>query len=962
MRPDLLLCTLMWIRSIALSSALALVVAPNLVGQRIETPTTVVDHPAAQHVVKLEFGLKAVEPARWTGRATVSTGTIHSAWGWHFNRPDRIVGAAGWDLHTRDFNPEGAPYRFRTGLPGGASVLPNGVYLSVEAPPSDRVFVTTNHGDFEFGLAELDARGRLEMLAGDVAVVASPAIRALTRGEATQHDYPAALATSDGLFVAWTAFHNEANTLYLAHRRDEEWHTYRVTPSWGDHFGTALALDARGSVHVIWSEYRKDRWRLVGRAFDPRSESWGSDQYIAPEGSRQYFPVAATATDGTAWVAWQEFRGDGLDVMAAWHDGNGWSAPMRVSNSDANDWAPDLAAAPDGSVWVAWDSYETGSYDILVRRLRPGEADRVIALPSDPNRAIEPSIAVDGRNRVWVAWAQSGPNWGKDWGVLGKPGTQIRATSEVRLACYSEGRWMEPAESLSDAVPTWMSDMHEYPEIAIGSEGVPYVFFRKMMLRLPVVEHASQLQIGSDSRRLQPWYDTIRGLSEIRFAGFNGARWLPLRELPLSAGGAYAQIALAVHDNRTVAVWPTDQRSYEDPHVRSSQLRHATLDLDARYTSEERLRPLIASDATFVDAAPTEQADLATVRSARWAAKHPLRLFRGDLHRHTDLSADSQWDGDILFAYRYALDAGALDFLAVTDHSGAERLHFYKYQWWKSSQIATMFNQPGRFATFFGYERTVTFPGGHRNVISTRREMQPVPISDEEFTGNESWSERLYPSLLRHGDIAIAHTTAGGGGTDWRDNDPRAEPVVEVFQALRGSYEEENSPGKARSTEPAGFVWNAWRKGWRIGLLSNSDHESTHQSYACVWAPELTNEAILDAIKQRLSYAATDNIVVQFEAHVGNRTPLKMGAEIAVSEAPEFVFRAVAPRPVASVEIIRSGEVMYSVEPQTSEVKISYRDSDAPQDGSAHYHVRLVQDDGQIAWSTPIWIEYRRSL
>ena len=179
---------------------------------------------------------------------------------------------------------------------------------------------------------------------------------------------------------------------------------------------------------------------------------------------------------------------------------------------------------------------------------------------------------------------------------------------------------------------------------------------------------------------------------------------------------------------------------------------------------------------------------------------------------------------------------------------------------------------------------------------------------------------------------------------------------------MRGSYEEENSPGKARSTEPAGFVWNAWRKGWRIGLLSNSDHESTHQSYACVWAPELTNEAILDAIKQRLSYAATDNIVVQFEAHVGNRTPLKMGAEIAVSEAPEFVFRAVAPRPVASVEIIRSGEVMYSVEPQTSEVKISYRDSDAPQDGSAHYHVRLVQDDGQIAWSTPIWIEYRRSL
>ena len=209
--------------------------------------------------------------------------------------------------------------------------------------------------------------------------------------------------------------------------------------------------------------------------------------------------------------------------------------------------------------------------------------------------------------------------------------------------------------------------------------------------------------------------------------------------------------------------------------------------------------------------------------------------------------------------------------------------------------------------------------------------MQPVPISDEEFTGNESWSERLYPSLLRHGDIAIAHTTAGSGGTDWRDNDTRAEPVVEVFQALRGSYEEENSPGKARSTQPAGFVWSAWKKGWRIGLLSNSDHESTHQSYACVWAPELTNKAILDAIKLRLTYAATDNIVVQFEARMENRMPMKMGTETTLSESPEFLFRALATRPVALVEIIRSGEVVYSAEPGTSEVRISYRDSDAPQ-------------------------------
>lgn len=942
----------------AISVAAAGLIASFWTASGIETPRTVIDHPEATKVVKLEFGLKSVKPLRWTGNAAVSTGEILSAWGWHFNRPDRIVGASGWDLEARNFNPPGAAYRLRDELPQGIEILPNGVYLSVAAPPGAVLSVETNRGDFEFRLADLDSKGVLTFLGGDVAAIAAPPVRPLTRGEASQHDFPAAVSTEDGLFVAWTTFHNEANALYLAWYRDGKWQSRRVTPAWGDYSGTALASDASGRIHVIWSEYKKDKWRLLARAFDPGDDSWAEEVYVSPSGRRQFFPVAVAASDGHPWVTWQEFRGDNLEIMAARYDG-GWQDEVLVSDSQANDWAPDIAAAPDGSVWVAWDSYARGSYGVYVRRLLPDRRDPVVELPSDPNRAIEPSIAVDADNRVWLAWAESGTNWGKDWGVLGRPGTQIRATSEVRLARYANGRWSEPVHSLKESVSAWMSDMHEYPTLFIAESGVPYVFFRKMMPRLPVAEHELQVKLGSEERRLQPWYDTIRGMSEIRVSGFDGSRWLPARDVPLSAGGAYAQLALARADGGVEAVWPSDGRSFEDPHVRTSQLRYARFELDAEYAADERVRPLASRVEEFVDAAPTEAADLARVRAARWKDKEPLRLYRGDLHRHTDLSADSQKDGDLLFQYRYALDAGALDFLAVTDHSGAERLNFYQYQWWRTRQVATMFNQPGRFATFFGYERTVTFPGGHRNVISTRRDVQPVPISDEEFTGNESWSERLYPSLLRHGDIAIAHTTAGGGGTDWRDNDPRAEPVVEVFQALRGSYEEENSPGKANTNQPAGFVWSAWKKGWRIGLLSNSDHESTHQSYACVWARELTNTAILDAIKQRRSYAATDNIVLRFEARLDRGSPVKMGGETEATKPPELVFRAAGTAPVSSFEIIRSGEVVYGSRPGTPEVSVSFRDETAPRQGAAHYHARLVQDDGQIAWSTPVWVDYR---
>ena len=924
----------------------------------IETPATVIDHPTATAVIKLEFGLRATEPQRWSGQAQVEPGTVQAVWGWHFDRPDRTSGTSGWDLEARWYSPPNARYRQRSELPSGGKILPNGVYLSVEAQPGSTVSVNTNRGDFSFTLADLRQRRRIELLDGNVAASIAPAVRALTRGEASQHDYPAAAMTEAGLFVAWTTFHNEANTLYLAWKKQEAWRTFRVTPRWGDYFGTALASDAEGRIHVIWSEYADGRWRLVDRSFDPASERWGRETYVSPTGTRQYFPVAVTATDRSPWVAWQEFHGDQLDVMAARFGEDGWSAPIRVSESDANDWAPDLAAGPDGSVWVAWDGYERGSYDIFLRRLLPDSAEPVIEVPADRNRAIEPSVAVDGAHRVWVAWAESGPNWGKDWGVLGRPGTQLRASSQVRVARYANGTWTEPVQSLQEAVPAWMSDMHEYPELVMGQEGVPHLFFRKMILRLPVEEHELKVKFGDEERRMQPWYDTIRAMSSIRMATFDGAQWSPTTDLPLSSGGAYTQLAFAELDGSAAAVWTGDGRTYQNPHVHTSQLLYASLDLNTESAAEERMRPYRPDSQPFRDAAPTEAADLERVRSARWVDKGPLKLFRGDLHRHTDLSADSQWDGDILFQYRYALDAGALDFLAVTDHSGAERLHYYKYQWWKTRQIATMFNQPGRFATFFGYERTVTFPGGHRNIISTRRAAQPVLISDEEFTGNESWSERLYPALLKHGDIAIAHTTAGGGGTDWRDNDPRAEPVVEVFQALRGSYEEPNSPGKANTNQHPGFVWSAWKKGWRIGLLSNSDHESTHQSYACVWAAELTNTAILDAIKQRRSYAATDNIVLKFEAISNGAQKVKMGGEFAATAQPSLSFRAIATAPVDSLEIVRSGEVVYASKPGTSTVAVDFRDEEAPGEGWAHYHVRIVQQDGQIAWSSPIWVDF----
>ena len=110
-------------------------------------------------------------------------------------------------------------------------------------------------------------------------------------------------------------------------------------------------------------------------------------------------------------------------------------------------------------------------------------------------------------------------------------------------------------------------------------------------------------------------------------------------------------------------------------------------------------------------------------------------------------------------------------------------------------------------------------------------------------------------------------------GTDWRDNDPDVDTVAEIYQGARQNYEHKNAPRGIRDGEEAaaaggfqepGMFWNAWSKGYKIGVIASSDHYSTHVSYALVYTPGHRRESIHNALRKRRAYGATDNIVLDF--------------------------------------------------------------------------------------------------
>jgi hypothetical protein len=148
-----------------------------------------------------------------------------------------------------------------------------------------------------------------------------------------------------------------------------------------------------------------------------------------------------------------------------------------------------------------------------------------------------------------------------------------------------------------------------------------------------------------------------------------------------------------------------------------------------------------------------------------------------------------------------------------------------------------------------------------------------------------------------------------------------------------------------------GFVSLALDKGYRLGFQASSDHISTHVSYACILAEDFSRAGLIDAMRRRHSYAATDNIVLDFR--LGNDI---MGDEVRTAQ-PRFDVVVLGTAAIDKVEVLRNNDVVRTLEPAGDTARFTWQDP-APLKGDkgAYYYIRVLQKDGNIAWSSPIWV------
>lgn len=364
------------------------------------------------------------------------------------------------------------------------------------------------------------------------------------------------------------------------------------------------------------------------------------------------------------------------------------------------------------------------------------------------------------------------------------------------------------------------------------------------------------------------------------------------------------------------------------------------------------------------------------------------QLYWGDLHRQSNVS---DGEGDLAEHFRVARDEARLDFYAMTDHAiltadpcdraymgplkgpasitdartpdelgDVVALHRISDAAWRTLQELTgRFYTPGRFVTFLGYEWSCA-RYGDRSVHYLAGD-QPIRVPRT--------LPELYRMLQGVDAMLTPHHTGyarGRRGANWNVHEPVLERNVEVVslhgcsEEPRGAFFPLNNIGMG-SNVPGGSVRDALGRGYHLGLVGGSDGHRPRDPYVLtgVYAPALTRDGVWDALYHRRTVATTG----------AQRIPLAFrmdgewqGSLLAVDTLPEYAIEAEGTAPITRVELIENGEVAHTWSGTGNRILVRDRLTRVPERPDSYYYVRLLQADGNLAWSSPIWVSYLPEL
>lgn len=432
----------------------------------------------------------------------------------------------------------------------------------------------------------------------------------------------------------------------------------------------------------------------------------------------------------------------------------------------------------------------------------------------------------------------------------------------------------------------------------------------------------------------------------------NHAPW-PMRADPAGSDPGPSAFDVEVLDASTLAIEDPGLRSISVGQNRYAPYRVNVTPRPGEGTIRLRFRGRGALRDFQVDLPPI------VVRDAQ------TRLVWGDLHGHSQLSDGTGTPEDY---FRYARDVARLDVAALTDHDhwGARPLDERPEVTSRLFDTIDRAQEPGRFITLPGYEWT-NWLHGHRHVLYFEEPGGPRSVMYSSLDPETDRPDELWAALRGRQALTFAHHSAGEPvATNWAyAPDPVLEPVTEIV-SVHGQSESPDMPAAVAGAIPGYFVLDTLLAGYQLGFIGSGDSHDGHPGLAQftsgraglagLFTTALDRAHILETLRSRRTFA-TNGIRPWMQVSIDG---VPMGGSLAPGEPGSeatLMIHYEATAPIERIEIVRSGRTA-TLELAPGLSQHIERQIPPLADGEFHY-VRVIQSDGGLAWSSPIFVEAR---
>ncbi len=347
----------------------------------------------------------------------------------------------------------------------------------------------------------------------------------------------------------------------------------------------------------------------------------------------------------------------------------------------------------------------------------------------------------------------------------------------------------------------------------------------------------------------------------------------------------------------------------------------------------------------------------------------PYKNYFGQLHSHTAENSDGS--GTLTEAYAYARDIAKLDFFAVTDHSnsfdtapkddkaGTYNLGDYNKNniKWQNGQNAAASARTQSFISIYGYEMTWSGGPGHINTFATDGFVSRNNNELNQKTNDAGL--KAYYQLLKETPNSISQFNhpgkTFGNFSDFAYLDPIIDARISLVEVGNG----EGAVGSGAYFRSYDEYTKALDKGWHLAPTNNQDNHKgkwgdSNTARTVIYTNDLSVQGLYDALRYMRVYATEDNnldiiytLNDEILGTIVDTVPSKAEFSISITDPNSSDI-------IESVSIVSNGGETVLSETFGTQNAIFERTLENPSAG--YYYVKVVQEDGDIAVTAPIWL------